>query len=183
MAAAKTSKARDVGGIAGHELRSFVERIESLNEEIDALNADKRDVYAQAKGTGFDTKVMKVVIKRRGMNAADRAEADSLLAIYEHALESGSTTLGTEDATRARARAGAIGARAEAAQAAAETAPEPAPEPADSVEKMSNTPKGAETASGEPAGVPGARASDFAEENPLPEFLDASKRGDKKVVH
>jgi uncharacterized protein (UPF0335 family) len=75
-----------VGGIAGEKLRSLVERIERLDEEIKALNDDKRDVYAQAKGGGFDVKVLRLLLQRRRLNNADRAELDSLLDIYERAL-------------------------------------------------------------------------------------------------
>ncbi|HUC61387.1 MAG TPA: DUF2312 domain-containing protein [Alphaproteobacteria bacterium] len=76
----------DVGGIAADQLRSFVERIEKLEEEKQALGADIRDVYAQAKGSGFDLKVMRQVVRLRKMNSADRQEQETLLDIYKRAL-------------------------------------------------------------------------------------------------
>jgi len=56
----------DVGGIAGERLRSFIERIERLEEERRTLGADIKEVYAEAKGTGFDTKIMRQIIRIRG---------------------------------------------------------------------------------------------------------------------
>lgn len=76
----------DVGGIAAEQLRSFVERIERLEEEKKALSDDIRDVYAQAKGSGFDLKVMRQVIRLRKMSSADRQEQETLLDIYKRAL-------------------------------------------------------------------------------------------------
>ena len=76
----------DVGGIAADQLRSFVERIERLEEEKKALSDDIRDVYAQAKGSGFDLKVLRQVIRLRKMNNADRQEQETLLDIYKRAL-------------------------------------------------------------------------------------------------
>ena len=76
----------DVGGIAAEQLRSFVERIERLEEEKKALSDDVRDVYAQAKGSGFDLKVLRQVIRLRKMNNSDRQEQETLLDIYTRAL-------------------------------------------------------------------------------------------------
>jgi len=76
----------DVGGIAADRLRSFIERIERLEEEKAALAADIREVYAEAKGTGFDTKVMRQVLKLRKMEADDRQEQEHLLDLYKQAL-------------------------------------------------------------------------------------------------
>ena len=73
-------------GIAADQLRSFIERIERLNEEKAALTGDIREVFAEAKGSGFDTKVMRKVIALRKMDAADRQEQRSLQELYEHAL-------------------------------------------------------------------------------------------------
>ena len=64
----------DVGGIGAERLRSFIERIERLEEEKAALTADIREVYAEAKGNGFDTKVMRQVIRLRKMETSDRQE-------------------------------------------------------------------------------------------------------------
>lgn len=86
----------DVGGVAGDRLRSFVERVERLHEERAALAADVREIYAEAKGSGFDVKIIKKVIKARAMDQSDRAEQDELFDLYMRALDSG-----TEVATRA----------------------------------------------------------------------------------
>jgi uncharacterized protein (UPF0335 family) len=74
------------GGIAAAKLKSFVERIERLETEKGELAADIREVYAEAKGNGFDTKIMRQVIKLRKMEPADRNEQDELLDLYRKAL-------------------------------------------------------------------------------------------------
>jgi len=76
----------DVGGIAGDRLKSFIERIERLKEEKAELQADITAVFAEAKGAGFDTKIMRQVIKLRAMEQADRDEQDHLLELYRKAL-------------------------------------------------------------------------------------------------
>ncbi len=76
----------EAGGIAADHLRSFVERIERLEEERAAIAADIRDIYAEAKSTGFDTKVMRQVVRLRKMEQADRQELEALLDLYLHAL-------------------------------------------------------------------------------------------------
>jgi len=76
----------DVGGIGAERLRSFVERIERLEEEKAALTADIREVYAEAKGNGFDTKVMRQVIRLRKMETSDRQEQEALLDLYKRAV-------------------------------------------------------------------------------------------------
>lgn len=76
----------EVGGIAGEHLRSFIERIEHLNEEKDALGADIKDVYAEAKGTGFDVKIIRQLIRLRKMEDHDRSEQEEILDLYKHAL-------------------------------------------------------------------------------------------------
>jgi len=77
----------DVGGIAADRLRSLIERIERLEEEKKAIASDIRDIYAEAKGAGFDVKIMRTIIKLRKMNAADRDEQDMLLDTYRRALD------------------------------------------------------------------------------------------------
>ncbi len=76
----------DVGGIAGDRLKSFVERIERLEEERRALGSDIKEVYAEAKGNGFDTKIMRQVIRLRRMDKDDLDEQDALNDIYKRAL-------------------------------------------------------------------------------------------------
>ena len=76
----------DVGGIAADHLRSFIERIERLEEEKAALAADIKDVFAEAKGTGFDIKTMKTLVRLRKMETAARQEAEALLETYRAAI-------------------------------------------------------------------------------------------------
>ena len=76
----------DVGGIAGEQLRSFIERIERLEEEKRALSADIKDVYAEAKGSGFDIAIMRQIIRIRRMDQDDVDEQETLLDIYKRAL-------------------------------------------------------------------------------------------------
>ena len=76
----------DVGGIAGERLRSLIERIERLEEERRALSADIREVYAEAKGTGFDTKTMRQIVRLRRIDKDDLDEQETLLDIYKRAL-------------------------------------------------------------------------------------------------
>lgn len=77
----------DIGGIDADRLRSLIERIERLEEEKTAISSDINDVYAEAKGVGFDTKIMRSIIKLRKMNAADRDENDFLIEAYRKALD------------------------------------------------------------------------------------------------
>jgi uncharacterized protein (UPF0335 family) len=69
--------------VAHDQLKAFVERIERMEEEKSAIAADIRDIYAEAKGNGFDTKVLRTLIKRRKMDASERAEQDAILELYE----------------------------------------------------------------------------------------------------
>lgn len=73
-------------GFAKEHLRSFIERIERLEEEKKALADDIREVYSEAKGTGFDAKVMRQVIRLRKMESADRQEQEAMLDLYLGAL-------------------------------------------------------------------------------------------------
>ena len=76
----------EVGGIAVDRLRSLIERIERLEEEKAAIASDIRDIFAEAKGAGFDVKIMRTILKLRKMNAADRDEQEILLETYRKAL-------------------------------------------------------------------------------------------------
>ncbi len=76
----------DVGGVTGQRLKSFIERLERLEEEKSGLAEDIRDVYAEAKGTGFDTKTIRRIIKLRKMDLEKRREQDELLELYKAAL-------------------------------------------------------------------------------------------------
>jgi len=76
----------DVGGIAGDRLRSYIERIERLEAEKTALTADIREIFSEAKGNGFDIKIMRQIVRLRRMDRQDRLEQEELLAIYQHAI-------------------------------------------------------------------------------------------------
>ncbi|HEY1797459.1 MAG TPA: DUF2312 domain-containing protein [Stellaceae bacterium] len=76
----------DVGGIAGDRLKSFIERIERLEEERKTLSDDIKEVYAEAKGTGFDTKIMRQLIRMRKMDKDDLDEQETLLDVYKRAI-------------------------------------------------------------------------------------------------
>ena len=86
----------DTVGIAGDRIRSFVERIEHIEEEIKALNEGKKEIFAEAKGDGFDVKVLKEIIRLRKQDKDERDEHESLLDLYLRAME-------TPDAARAKA--------------------------------------------------------------------------------
>jgi uncharacterized protein (UPF0335 family) len=73
-------------GFAAGQLKSLVERIERLEEERTALSADIREVFAEAKGQGFDTKIMRQVIRMRRLDKADRQEQEAILDLYLSAL-------------------------------------------------------------------------------------------------
>ncbi len=68
------------------QLKSLVERVERLEEEKTALAGDIREVYAEAKGNGFDTKIMRQVVRIRKMESHEREEQDALLDLYLSAL-------------------------------------------------------------------------------------------------
>jgi uncharacterized protein (UPF0335 family) len=72
--------------VAADRLRSFIERIERLEEEKKGVAEDIKEVFAEAKSTGFDIKTMRQIIKLRGMDEAKRQEAEALLDAYKAAL-------------------------------------------------------------------------------------------------
>ncbi|MBI2254803.1 MAG: DUF2312 domain-containing protein [Proteobacteria bacterium] len=76
----------DSGGIAADHLKSFIERIERLEEEKAAIAGDIKEVYAEAKGNGFDTKIMRQIVRLRKMEPNDRQEQEELLDIYMRAV-------------------------------------------------------------------------------------------------
>lgn len=86
----------NVGGVAGHILRSFIERIERLEEEKKALAEDIRDVYKEAKMSGFEPKIMRQVIRLRKMDKNERDEQEYLLDTYLAALEGGAVPAPSE---------------------------------------------------------------------------------------
>lgn len=72
--------------IAAAQLRSFIERVERLNEEMQTIREDVKEVFAEAKGTGFDVKTLRAIIKLRKMDAAERQEMEAMLDLYKAAL-------------------------------------------------------------------------------------------------
>lgn len=76
-----------VGGIASARLKSFVERIERLEEEKQGIADDIKDVKAEAKSAGFDPAALNEVLKLRKMDAADRAQREEIIGLYKHALD------------------------------------------------------------------------------------------------
>jgi len=71
---------------AKDQLKSIVERVERLEEEKAALGGDIKEVYAEAKGHGFDTKIVRQVVRLRKMDTTEREERDALLDLYMSAL-------------------------------------------------------------------------------------------------
>lgn len=72
--------------IAAGQLRAFIERVERLEEEKQTIADDIRDVYAEAKGNGFDTKAVRAIVKLRKMDQAERQESEAILDLYKVAL-------------------------------------------------------------------------------------------------
>jgi uncharacterized protein (UPF0335 family) len=80
----------DVVGIPGNRIRSFVERIEQIENEIKELNEAKKEVFSEAKGEGFDVKILKEIIKLRKQDQEERDEHESLLDVYMRAMDEAS---------------------------------------------------------------------------------------------
>jgi uncharacterized protein (UPF0335 family) len=72
--------------IAGNRLLSIIERIENLEEEIKALNEGKKEVFAEAKGEGYEVKVLREILKLRKLDGDERDEQESLLDLYMRAI-------------------------------------------------------------------------------------------------
>ena len=81
----------DTVGISGDRIRSFIERIEHIDEEIKGLNEGKKEAFAEAKGEGFDVKVLREILRLRKLDREDREEHESLVDLYLRAMESAST--------------------------------------------------------------------------------------------
>ena len=82
-----SAKAVEIGSIAVDRLLSFIERIEKLSEEKKDISDDIASIYAEAKGVGFDIKIMKAVIKLRKMTSEDRDNQQYLMDVYCKALD------------------------------------------------------------------------------------------------
>lgn len=76
----------DNSGVSGQRLKAFIERVERLEEEKRGLADDIKDIYAEAKATGFDTKTMRKVVRLRRMDTEKRREEDELLELYCSAI-------------------------------------------------------------------------------------------------
>lgn len=72
--------------VAVGQLRAFIERIESVQEDIDALSDDRKEIYAECKAMGFDNKAVRTLVKLRKMDQAERQEAEAILDLYKAAL-------------------------------------------------------------------------------------------------
>lgn len=76
----------DPGGVAADQLRAFIERIERLEEEKKVISDDIKDVYAEAKGNGYDAKIMRKIVSIRKKQPHEREEEEAVLDLYMHAL-------------------------------------------------------------------------------------------------
>lgn len=72
--------------VSDDQLRLFIERIERLEEEKKGIADDVRDVYSEAKGMGYDTKIMRQIVRLRKMSQQDRQEMETILDVYKSAL-------------------------------------------------------------------------------------------------
>lgn len=72
--------------VAADELRAFIERVERMNEEADAIKADIKEIFSEAKGRGYDVKVIKRIINIRKQDANERAEQEAILELYMKSL-------------------------------------------------------------------------------------------------
>ncbi len=79
------------GEVAGDQLRTIVERVERIEEEIKELTEARKDIYLEAKGNGFDVKVLREVIKVRKQDQKKREEEETLLDVYLRAIKDGRT--------------------------------------------------------------------------------------------
>lgn len=77
----------DQVGIAGNRVRSLVERVEQLEAEIAELNEGKKEVFAEAKGEGFDVKILKEIVRLRKLDKEERDEHETLLDVYLRAMD------------------------------------------------------------------------------------------------
>ena len=77
---------QDVGGVAGARIKAFIERVERLEEEKTAIADGIKDVYAEAKGTGFDVKTIRKLVALRKIDNEKRSEAEQMLELYASAI-------------------------------------------------------------------------------------------------
>jgi uncharacterized protein (UPF0335 family) len=79
-------KSGQVGGIAGEQLRAIIDRVERLHEERKAIGEDIKDIYSEARGNGFDCKVIQHLIKLRAQDPSERDEFDTMVEVYARAI-------------------------------------------------------------------------------------------------
>ncbi|WP_375408262.1 DUF2312 domain-containing protein [uncultured Methylobacterium sp.] len=77
----------DTVGIAGDRIRSIIERVEQLDEEIKTLMEGKKEIFAEAKGEGLDVKILKEILKLRKLDKDERDEHETLLDVYLRAMD------------------------------------------------------------------------------------------------
>ena len=82
----------DTVGVPGDRICSFVERIERIDEEMKALSDGKKEVFSEAKGEGFDVKVLKEILRLRKQDKDERDEQETLLDVYLKAMESATSS-------------------------------------------------------------------------------------------
>ena len=85
-AAVKEDAEQTAHRFAKDQLKAFVERVERLEEEKKAISDDIKDVYAEAKGNGFDVKALRTIVRLRKQDADERREQETILETYMHAL-------------------------------------------------------------------------------------------------
>jgi uncharacterized protein (UPF0335 family) len=84
---AEAAKAQEqTGGVSGERLKSFIARIEKLEEDKSAVGEDLKEVYAEAKGVGFDTKIIRQIVRLRKIEVEQRRETEELLELYKAAI-------------------------------------------------------------------------------------------------
>lgn len=81
-----SGEAQDAVGVSGQRLKGFIERVERLEEEKSALQEDIKDIMAEAKAVGFDTKIMRKIIRLRKMDKEKRNEEEELTELYKAAI-------------------------------------------------------------------------------------------------
>jgi uncharacterized protein (UPF0335 family) len=81
------------GDVAGNQLRTIVERIENIEEEIKELTEAKKEVYLEAKGNGFDVKILREVIRVRKQDQKERDEQETLVEVYLQAIKGASSVV------------------------------------------------------------------------------------------
>lgn len=86
LVSAEESGAASVHTVAAGQLRAFIERVERLEEDRKAVTDDIREVFAEAKGNGFDTKAMRSIVRLRRKDQAERQEEEAILDLYKAAL-------------------------------------------------------------------------------------------------